>query len=199
MTCGGSSKLVRILPQASWGDNVLSVACSAVFVGKIRAMNIREATPSDQGEIIALYKRSQQATGLPDPVVVPPEQLGARLYARQAIGRYVAISAGRIEGHGLIEHPNPEHLEEWREASENKNAQFIELGGAFVDPAKFGRGVWSSLLEYRLDRARDLGAVPVSVTWASNDHVMRGFECLGGGEISRKTTAMGAVSLYIFE
>ncbi len=160
-------------------------------------MIVREAMACERDEIVALYESSQRATGLPDPRVVPPQELGEKLYARRAIGRYVAADASGIHGHGLIEPANPEHMNEWHAAA--GGATFIELGGAFVDPERSGEGIWSELLAYRLNIVRSLGAVPVSVTWASNAHVMRGFERSGGRELARKTAALGAISIYMFE
>lgn len=163
-------------------------------------MIIREALPRDRPEITALYVSSQMATGVPSPEFCPPEQLGDRLYARQAIGRFVAVSCRDvIVGHGLIEYPNPEHIEQWRSDADSEVTEFIELGGAFVDLELSGNGIWSALLAYRLEIVRAAGAVPVSVTWDSNHHVMRHFARVGGREVGRKSTAMGAVCLYRFE
>lgn len=159
-------------------------------------MIIREATPYDKQEIIALYKRSQAATGLPDPAVVLPQQLGTRLYSREALARYVAVEDRLIVGHGLIERANPDHLAEWQNATDADSAQLIELGGAFVESSKIGRGIWSALLLHRITVVRSMGATPVSVTWSVNEHVKKRFREIGGTEIAQKTTQDGDVSIF---
>lgn len=160
-------------------------------------MKIREAVPSDKEEIVALYKRSQESTGIPNPAFKPPEILGTYLYSRNAIGRYVVAEEGNIIGHGLIEVANPEHVGDWNVANGHKQQEIIELGGAFVDPSKSGRGVWSSLLIHRLEIVRSLGALPVSVTWSSNEHVKKRFIELGGREVGQKVTKEGEISLFV--
>ncbi len=166
----------------------------------MNTMIIREALPEDRSEIAALCRRSQLATRVPNPDFYPPEELGDRLYARQAIGRYVVeSSSGAIYAHGLIEQPSPEHLEQWSSRSDSDTTRFIELGGAFVEPTQSGKGIWSALLAHRLGVVRAMDATPVSVTWAHNLHVMRQFERVGGREVGQKATAMGALCLYRFE
>ncbi|TAK89126.1 GNAT family N-acetyltransferase [Patescibacteria group bacterium] len=161
-------------------------------------MEVREATPKDRRAIVDLYKRSQVATHIPDPNFIPPEELSNYLYARNAIIRYVATEGNEIVGHGLIEHANPEHISEWRLATQAQENSFIELGGAFVDPARMGRGIWSLLLERRLHAVRQLGAIPVSVTWSASEHVKNHFVKVGGREIAQKETGAGSVSLFVF-
>lgn len=160
-------------------------------------MIIREATLNDKLEIISLYKRSQLATGLPDPALIPPEELGDRLYARNAIGRYVAVDDQAIVGHGLIEPANQDHLSEWQRAIGASQSELIELGAAFVEPSKTGNGIWSALLAYRLDIVRRMGAIPVSVTWSVNEHVKSHFIKLGGNEIAQKITDAGDISIFV--
>lgn len=160
-------------------------------------MIIREAHPADRGQIVALHEKSQQATGLPNPAIVPPTELGDRLYARDAINRYVAVDQESIIGHGLIEHPNPEHLAQWREATINDERPLVELGGAFVDPSRIGEGVWSTLLFHRLYVVRSMGAIPVSVTWSVNHHVRNHFKEIGGMEIAQKKVGDSEISLFI--
>lgn len=160
-------------------------------------MIIREAIETEKAEIVALYRSSQIATGIPSPELVPSSELGAKLYQRDAIKRYISIEDHRIIGHGIIEEPNPDHLSDWQQAVNNYDATFIELGAAFVDPSKFGRGIWSSLLTHRLHVVRSLGAIPVSVTWTSNLHVRKHFEKNGGTEITQKETRAGNISLFL--
>ena len=160
-------------------------------------MIIRKATPRDKSEIVALYKRSQMATGLPNPAFIPPERLGSSLYARDAVCRYVAVEDNVIVGHALIERANPGHLEEWVKATDARSEDLVELGGAFVEPSRAGTGIWSALLAYRLGVVRDMGAIPVSVTWSVNEHVKKHFKSLGGKEITQKETDGGTISLFI--
>ena len=160
-------------------------------------MEIRPAKIKEKDEIVALYKRSQYITGLPDPKFVPPDRLGDRLYARNAIGRFVATETGSIVGHGLIETANPDHLPEWLAAVGDSTQELIELGGAFVEPSKIGQGIWSMLLRYRIDVVRSMGALPVSVTWSVNTHVKRRFLQLGGIEVVEKQMEAGTISLFI--
>lgn len=159
-------------------------------------MIIREANPGDKQEIVTLYRLSQHMSGIPDPDKISPEELGFKLYSRDAIERYVAIDEDKIVGHGMIESPNPDHLADWQGVA--PNADFIELGGAFVDPSKIGRGIWSSLLAHRLHTVRAMGSIPVSVTWSINHHVKQHFEKIGGSLVSEKQTEAGNICLYVF-
>ncbi len=162
-------------------------------------MEIRKAKRSDRAEIVRLYQRSQAATLLPNPAIYPPNELGKLLYARKAIERYVAVMAGRIVGHGMIEEPNPEHMPVWRKGvNASKNVRLIELGGAFVDPALSGRGIWRSLLVYRLNDVRERGAVPVCGTWSQNKHVKRTLLQFGATEVGTQQTPAGEVTLFVF-
>ncbi len=95
-------------------------------------MEIRVANIGDQAEIVALYERSQDATSLPDPALIPRSELGKRLYDRPALERYVATVAGQIVGHALIEPPNPEHFDAWQQCLGNTSTPLIEMRGAIV-------------------------------------------------------------------
>lgn len=161
-------------------------------------MIIREALPAEKSEIINLHERSQAATGLPNPLIIPPGELGSRLYAREAIKRYVATEAGIILGHGLIELPNDEHVSKWQEALNSPAGKLIEIGGAFVDPDLSGRGIWTGLLLHRLTEIRKLSATPVTATWSHNEHVKRVFKKHGGIYAGTQDTQQGAVDLFVF-
>lgn len=161
-------------------------------------MEIREADLSDKDEIISLFEQSQRATGLPDPSRIASSQLGDYLYTRHAIERYVAVEAGRIVGHGLIEHPNPDNEADWRKALDDTLSELVELGGAFVNPAMGGRGIWSALLSHRLEIIRTSGSFPVAATWSSNEHVKRTFFRHGAVFAARKATPHGGVDLFVF-
>lgn len=161
-------------------------------------MIIREAYETDKAEIIALYQNSQNVTGLPSPMLIPPSELGDRLYQRNAIKRYVSIEHEKIIGHGMIETPNPEHLEDWQDAINDDNVEFIELGAAFVDPSKFGRGIWSALLTHRLRVVRSMGAIPVSVTWTSNLHVQNTLKNMAEQRLLKKKQAQEASAFISF-
>ena len=160
-------------------------------------MVIREATIADKVRIIALYRKSQAATGLPDPLHFPPETLGMRLYDRKAVKRYVAEDKGTIIGHGMVELPNPENIQVWNRIINNKKLTMLEIGGAFVDPERSGEGIWSKLLQHRINYVKSVGAVPVSVTWSSNDHVKRTFYRLGGVEAGTRNLEVGSISLFV--
>jgi GNAT superfamily N-acetyltransferase len=162
-------------------------------------MEIREANINDRMEIVDLHIRSQAATRLPDPELIAPEALGNRLYAREAIKRYVAVDVGRIVGHGLIEVPNPRHMKSWRSTSVVSNRPMIELGAAFTDPELAGRGVWTALLKHRLQVVRDYEAIPVAATWTQNEHVKRTFLHNNAVEAGVQPTSAGNVSLFVFQ
>jgi GNAT superfamily N-acetyltransferase len=166
---------------------------------KILFMEIRAADLKDKAEIIALYERSQFATSLPNPALIPPAELGQRLYDRQAIERFVAIEGGRIVGHAMIEEPNSEHEEIWRQALDNTCDALVEMGAAFVEPALSGQGIWSSLLLHRIILIRKAGAHPVTATWDTNEHVKRTFKSYGGINAGRQTTPLGEVALFVFQ
>ena len=161
-------------------------------------MEIRVANASDASEIIRLYQSSQAATQIPNPKIYPPDILGKELYSRDAIERYVAVSAGRIIGHGLIEHPNPLSLPLWKGGIEDANNYLIEFGGAFVEPTQMRKGVYSELLRFRLGVIRGLGAVPVSATWSQTTHVQRLFVKNGGREVATQRIPAGLLHLFIF-
>ena len=162
-------------------------------------MIIREALANDKPEIIYLYERSQAATGLPNPLIIPPAELGSRLYAHEAIKRYVATEAGKILGHGLIEPPNDEHTNKWRKALNDPAGKLIEIGGAFVDPDLSGRGIWTGLLLHHLTDIRTLSAAPVTATWTQNEHVKRVFKKHGGFYAGTQDTQQGVVDLFVFK
>ena len=161
-------------------------------------MEIREAAPKDRQEVVDLYIRNQKATGLPDPRAIPADELGDKLYERNAIRRYVAVEAGRIVGHGLVEVANPDHEESWRDALNNCSGQLLEMGGAFVEPMLGRRGIWTALLSHRLKAIRDCDAIPVAATWSENDHVKRKFAAHGGVSAGLAYTQHGAVDLFAF-
>jgi GNAT superfamily N-acetyltransferase len=161
-------------------------------------MNIRVADLADKAEIIALYERSQLATALPNPELIPPAELGQRLYERHAIERFVAIEGGRIAGHAMIEEPNPGHEEAWRQALDDTNGALMEMGAAFVEPALSGRDIWSSLLLHRINLICKAGAHPVTATWNTNEHVKRTFKSYGGIHAGQQTTPLGEVALFVF-
>lgn len=161
-------------------------------------MEIRCADELDQAEISALYRRSQAATGLPDPDLLPPGSLGNRLYSRNAIERYVAVQAGSIVGHALIEPANAVQEQKWREAIDDADIRLLEIGGAFVEPQRFGTGIGTELLLHSIDRVRQLRARPVSATWSSNEHVKRTFQKHGGKCAGVQATPLGEVALFVF-
>lgn len=161
-------------------------------------MEVRVATSADRREIVDLYIRSQHATGLPDPCVIPENELEDKLYERNALRRYVAVEAGRIVGHGLVEIANPDHEESWRDALNNYSDQLFEMGGAFVEPMLGRRGIWTALLSHRLKAIRDCDAIPVAATWSENDHVKRKFATHGGVSAGVAYTQHGAVDLFAF-
>jgi GNAT superfamily N-acetyltransferase len=162
-------------------------------------MEIQRANPEDKDEIVRLYKRVQSVTGIPDPEHIAPDELEGRIYSDRAIERYTIRHLGRIAGHGLIEHPDPGHEEIWRAGlSSNADDTLIELGGAFVDPDLKGLGMWTALLEYRLDIIKGINAVPVSATWMQNEHVKRTFQKYGGQEVGQQQLPAGKVSLFVF-
>lgn len=158
---------------------------------------IREALMVDKEKIIALYRKSQLATGLPNPIHYPPETLGMKLYDRKAVKRYIAEENGTIIGHGMVEIPNPDNVQVWSSILNDKNSKMLELGGAFVDPDRSGEGIWSKLLNHRIEYVKSVGAVPVSATWSSNDHVKRIFYKLGGVEAGTKKLPVGSISLFV--
>lgn len=162
-------------------------------------MDIRPATDLDAPEIIDLYQRSQDATRIPNPDVYPRENLGAELYSRDAIERYVAIQDDTIVGHGLIEKPNPVSVSLWMSGIADPSIVLIEFGGAFVDPNHMRRGIYTELLRYRLNRIRELNAVPVSATWGQNIHVQRRFISEGGREVARQQIPAGELCLFVFD
>ena len=161
-------------------------------------MEIRVASESDRSEIVDLYRRSQAATGIPNPDVYSPELLGDELYSRNAIERYVATSQGEIVGHGLIEHPNPLSVSFWKSGIDDEQSDMIEFGGAFVDPSQMRKGIYTELLNHRLRVIRELGAVPVSATWGQNVHVQKKFISAGGREVAKLQIAAGELRLFVF-
>ena len=163
-------------------------------------MDIQIADAKDKDEIVKLYQRVQSITGIPNPAYVSPHDLEGRIYSERAIERYTIRHCGSIAGHGLIERPDPGHEEIWRAGlPSNSSTELIELGGAFVDPDFKGLGLWTALLEHRLNVIKDLNAVPVSATWIQNVHVMRTFQRYGGEEVGQQQLPAGRVSLFVFD
>lgn len=164
-------------------------------------MEIRLADLSDKQEIIDLYIKSQEATGIPNPEIVPADMLGELLYCRNALARYVAKVDGMIVGHGLNEPPNPLQVPVWKSAlkTSQMSTPMIQLGGAFVHPDFARQGIWSEITSLRLSEARALGAIPVSATWEQNTHVRRKFEEFGGREIEIQDIPEGRIALFVFD
>jgi GNAT superfamily N-acetyltransferase len=162
-------------------------------------MDIQTATFSDKDEIITLYKRVQSITGIPNPEYVSPDDLEGRIYSERALERYTVRHLGKIAGHALIERPDPGHEEIWKSGLPPKAAgtPLLELGGAFVNPDFKGLGLWTALLEHRLNIIKGLNAIPVSATWMQNEHVMRTFKRYGGEEVGRQQLPAGWVSLWV--
>jgi hypothetical protein len=162
-------------------------------------MLIRPATETDRPIIVDIYRKSQAATGIPNPEYFPPDQLEEYLYGRDAIERLVAEVSGKVVCHTLIENPNPKHIEKWQAGLEDKSKpKLLELGGSFVDPDFSKQGIWGGLFYYSILLARLNQAVPVSVTWAQNDHVKRKFISFGGREVGTHTTLAGDLNLFVF-
>jgi GNAT superfamily N-acetyltransferase len=160
--------------------------------------SIRRAHESDRAGIVDAYERSQRATGIPDPTYCPPEMLGERLYKRMAVGRFVAARLGYIVGHGLVELPNPDNIQAWLKGSKHKPEHLLELGGAFVHPDYAGQGIWTALLEHRLEFVRSTGKTAVTATWSQNEHVRRVFEHHGAKQVGEKPVDGGDIALYRF-
>ena len=138
---------------------------------------IRQATSEDRYELLDLVGRSQLATGIPPLEMYPANQLESFLYHSRVYEkhRYVAISEslGKIVGHAVIERPNPIHVPLWIEGlGIGNDNNLAELGGAFVDPSILRQGIWTKLLDFRLEVIRDqLNASIVTSTWSRNTHV----------------------------
>jgi len=163
-------------------------------------MEIRRAVASDRNEIVELYLKSQAATGIPNPTFNPPDELGQKLYNRHAIERFVAIEAGRIVGHGLIQEPNPDNIDSWLSRSVDKNIRIIELGAGFVDPDYTKLGIWTALLIHRLNYVDEgFDSVPVSATWDKNKHIINSFRQFGGYDVELKAVPEGMLRLFVFE
>ena len=162
-------------------------------------MEIRAAGLADKRDIIAMYERSQLATGLPNPAFIPSSKLGQMLYNRHAIERFVAIETGQIVGHAIIEEPNPDHDQAWRHALNDTNGSLVEMGAAFVEPELSGYGIWTSLLLHRIRIIHLAGAHAVTATWSTNEHVKRTFAARGGIEAGRQSTHLGEVDLFVFQ
>ena len=161
-------------------------------------MIIREASFIDKPEVINLLIRSQLATGVPDPIVFPSQELGARLYAREAVKRYVATGADRIVGHAMIEKPNEDNIAKWRSALRHDMNDLLEMGGDFVDPNFSKQGIWTDLLRHRLRVIRHIGAIPVTATWSFNDHVKKVYLSHGAVAAGTQNTKNGDVDLFVF-
>jgi GNAT superfamily N-acetyltransferase len=161
-------------------------------------MEIHKAVENDRNEIVELYKKSQASSGIPNPDFNLPDELGEKLYDRKAIERFVAIKAGKIVGHAMIEVPNSLHVPLWIKALGNEEAELIEMGGAFVDPEFSGLGIYSAILVHRLWVIRLLNATPTAATWSQNEHVKKTLRLYGGIDAGRQTTPAGDLNLFVF-
>ena len=166
---------------------------------ELQTLTIRPAEERDRPELIRLYELSQQATGIPNPAVIAPSELGRRLYQRQAVRRLVAERAGKLIGHGLVELPNPDNIPDWLNGSARKPEHLLELGGAFVHPEHSGQGVWTTLLERRLEYVRSITKTAVAATWSQNTHVMRRFDQFGGTHLGSRNVKGGNIELFRFD
>ena len=81
----------------------------------------------------------------------------------------------------------------------HKPEQLLEMGGAFVHPDYAGQGVWTSLLEHRLDYVCSINKTAVTATWSQNEHVRRVFERSGAKYLGEKAVAGGDIALYRFD
>ena len=162
-------------------------------------MEIRCAHEADRQQVVDLYRRSQLATGLPNPSFLPPEQLETQLYSRPAINRFVAIEANQIIGHCVIEPPNPRHIPAWLGGlPANQSLPLLEIGGGFVEPSKMRSGIGSLLLAHSIEVVKAFPATPVSATWQQNEHVKRMFKVHAGKEVGSQVIEQGTVSLFVF-
>jgi len=84
----------------------------------------------------------------------------------EAIGFAGLMAAHTRQGHGL-----------WRE-----DCQVIELGGAYIDPAHRGTGIWRRMVELRLDYARLQNWFVVCIT--GNPTVQQGLAKIGAEPIN---------------
>jgi len=163
-------------------------------------MLIRSATEIDRSVIIDIYRKSQVATGIPSPEYFPPDKLDEYLYGRDAIERLVAEVSGRVVCHTMIENPNPEHIEKWQAGLKDRSGpRLLELGGSFVDPDFSRQGIWSDLFYQSILLSQQNRAIPVSVTWAQNEHVKRKFVSFGGREVGTQIIPAGTLNLFVFE
>jgi GNAT superfamily N-acetyltransferase len=161
-------------------------------------MIVREAIEVDRPKIIDLYKQSQDATGLPNPSLLPPDRLEQYLYERAAVKRLVALNDNDIVGHCLVETANPRHELKWRSALQESTLSLLEIGGAFVKPQVMYSGIGTMLLEHALKLVKEIPAQPVSATWSSNMHVKRMFLRHAAKYVGDDETTMGVVSLFVF-
>ena len=161
-------------------------------------MYIREASLEDKPEIIRLYEVSQASTGVPKPDDIPPGELGKMLYARDTISRFVAVDLGVIVGHGHIERANPNNMSIWQSVTSTTDVEMVELGGAFTKPSRLGEGIWTTLLEHRLNVVRKMGAIPVSATWSTNEHVKQAFLTRGATFAGSLQSNNSVVNLFVW-
>lgn len=125
---------------------------------------VRQATAEDLPAITALAEKSARVTGLPP---LPPAEVAPRLLAREAMYRLVACDLqGRIVGHGMLETPNPDHMDLWTEVT--GPGTLAEIGGGFTEPDLRGRGIGALLMEEALRVCRQKKWTPVAVIWSKN-------------------------------
>ncbi len=175
----------------------------------VSGIEIREARPADRGEIEDLFERSRAASMVRGgPYYVSPGQGEDRVYVKneEPAERCVAVMAGRIVGHGIIDTPSSDRFSSaerekiWMKRLGNPiNARIVELRTACVDPDMRHNGIWSELLRYRLDRSFDVyGSTPVSAVRASDEHVKRTFRKHGGDEAENAFFTHLGVKLNLF-
>lgn len=170
---------------------------------------ITEAAPleADRLRVVEMAIQSQAATDVPNPDIFPPDTLEDHIYNGRDNLHLLAIhgKTRQVIGHVAIEEPNKDHIEGWdsgiKQRKHGPMPPLLEIGGLFVDPNFWFRGIGLALSSEALDVIRQTSAknvVPVAATWAETPNAKKIASTLGGREILTKEAIGGPVTLWAF-
>lgn len=155
---------------------------------------VRAATNADLPSILALAETSAQVTGVPP---LPPREVGPALLARTALWRMVAMHAGQIVGHAMLEQPNPEHMAVWAPAAGPE--LIVEVGGLFTCPDHSRSGIATLLLGELLHVCAEHHWTPVTASWTHNRAAQHAALARAGAtRVGSTSTPQGEVDLHVF-
>ena len=147
-----------MLRAAGGGPRTGDVAYPRVVTA---AVTIRPREDRDLPALVDLLGAQQAGSGYPVrwPLPFPVEEF---LVRPGELGAWVASEGARVVGHVSVLHPRDGwEADGWRAGTGLGPERLAAVSVLFVDPAVAGRGLGTRLLDTAVERARDVGRVPV--------------------------------------